>query len=129
MRVGADAEAHGGGVGRLADDVVRADVTDDRVLDAVAVDHGRDRSAAHPVPAVVPDVAGRRDDDVRQGLGAQVTAVGLLEGRAGGVQGSVRALQYRPGRPSQSMSRSAFQKTTPPVPHTGTVAGVSWSVR
>ncbi|EKX62566.1 hypothetical protein STRIP9103_00453, partial [Streptomyces ipomoeae 91-03] len=79
-RGGADAEALGRGVRRLADGVLRAGVTDDGVLDAVAVDDGGDRAAGDPVIPVVPDAASGGDDDEWQGIGAQVAAVRLLEG-------------------------------------------------
>src|SRR5690606_12156068 len=86
-RVGVDAEGLGGGVGGLADDVRGTHVADDRVLDPVAVDHGRHGAAAHAVFPVVPDGAGGGHHDVRQGLGVQRAAVGLGEGGGGGERG------------------------------------------
>src|SRR3954463_16116108 len=44
-------------------------------------------------------------------------------------QGSVSSLHFDVRWPSQSMSMSAFQNTAPFLPHTGTVADVSSSVR
>src|SRR4051794_35648537 len=85
-RIGTDPEGLRGGVGRLADDVVRAHVPDDGVLHPVPVHDGRDRATAHPVVAVVPDPARGRHHDVRQGFGAQVAAVGLLVGGGVGEQ-------------------------------------------
>src|SRR5690348_10197174 len=43
-------------------------------------------------------------------------------------QGSVSSLHFEVRCPSQSMSMSAFQKTAPFLPQTGTVADVSSSV-
>jgi hypothetical protein len=47
----------------------------------------------------------------------------------GANSGSVLLLHWSVGRPSQSMSRSAFQNTASGVPQTGTVAALPASVR
>ena len=89
------------------------------------MDDGGHRTALDAVDAGSPRCGSRRGRRRTAGVSAlQVPAVGLLEGR-GGLEERVgaRRCSARPGRPSQSMSMSAFQKTALSVPQTGDDAG------
>src|SRR5690242_14988810 len=78
LRVGVDAERLGGGVGRLADDVVGSLVGEDRVHDLGLVDDRRDAARLDAAALVVESGTRQRDDEVVRAVSLERAALRRL---------------------------------------------------